>query len=110
LKNVAIPSLPDGVNSGKVAQVIINPFDFYIRLYKSNFADFLLHFQISTPIVLQIKAVEIISAPKQNVDSEAAPRMLKVALSDGKTICYGIEFEHISKIRYDCNNFWFIAK
>lgn len=110
MKNVAIPSLPDGVNSGKVAQVIINPFDFYIRLYKSNFADFLLNFQISTPIVLQIKAVEIISAPKQNVDSEAAPRMLKVALSDGKTICYGIEFEHISKIRYDCNKFWFIAK
>ncbi|XP_046447616.1 tudor domain-containing protein 3-like isoform X2 [Daphnia pulex] len=73
LKNLAIPSLPDGVNSGKVTQ-------------------------ISTPIVLQIKAVEIISAPKQNVDSEAAPRMLKVALSDGKTICYGIEFEHISKI------------
>lgn len=53
---------------------------------------------------MQIKTVEIISAPKQNVDSEAAPRMLKVALSDGKTICHGIEFEHISKLRYNYYN------
>lgn len=73
IKNIAIPILPDGINSGKITQ-------------------------ISTPIVLQIKNVTIISAPKQNVDSEAAPRMLKVTLTDGKTICHGIEFEHIPKI------------
>lgn len=73
IKNIAIPNLPDGINSGKITQ-------------------------ISTPIVLQIKNVTIISAPKQNVDSEAAPRMLKVTLTDGKTICHGIEFEHIPKI------------
>ncbi len=26
--------------------------------------------------------------------------MLKIALSDGKTICHGVEFEHIQKLRY----------
>ena len=49
--------------------------------------------------MLQVKKIEIISAPKQNVESEAAPRMLKVTLSDGKTICHGVEFDHIQKLR-----------
>ena len=57
--------------------------------------------QISTPIVLQIKKIEVISAPQQNVESGAAPRMLKITLTDGKTTCQGIEYQPIQKIRLE---------
>ena len=70
-----------------------------ISLISLRSLEFCLYFQISTPLVLQVKKIEIISAPKQNVESEAAPRMLKVTLSDGKTICHGVEFDHIQKLR-----------
>lgn len=50
-------------------------------------------------MVLQIKKIELISAPSYNPESEAAPRMLKLTLTDGKTICFAIEFESIPKIR-----------
>lgn len=49
---------------------------------------------------MQVKKVEIISAPKNNVESEAAPRMLKFTLTDGKVSCSAIENDHIPKLRY----------
>lgn len=56
--------------------------------------------QINTPIVLQIKKLINIAAPKVNPHSEAAPRMLNVTLTDGKTTCHGIEFNSIPRLRY----------
>ena len=55
--------------------------------------------QLSCPAILQVKKVDIVSAPQMNTDSQAAPRMLKIGLTDGKTTCYGIEFEHIPRLR-----------
>ena len=55
--------------------------------------------QLSCPLVLQVKKVDTVSAPQQNVDSQAAPRMLKVSLTDGRSTCYGIEYEHIPRLR-----------
>ncbi|KAI4464865.1 survival of motor neuron-related-splicing factor 30-related [Holotrichia oblita] len=42
-------------------------------------------------IVLQIQKVKNISAPKSNQDSQAAPRMLKLILTDGHNYCQAIE-------------------
>jgi len=68
-----IPCLPDGVNSGRVSQ-------------------------LSTPVVLQVRNIEIISAPQRNIESNVSPRMLKVSLTDGKSTCYGIEFSSLNGI------------
>jgi hypothetical protein len=48
---------------------------------------------------LQIKKIELISAPTYNQESETAPRMLKLTLTDGKISCLAIEFESLPKIR-----------
>lgn len=73
IKCVTSPCLPDGITTGKVSQ-------------------------LSTPLVLQIKKIELISAPTYNQESEVAPRMLKLTLTDGKFSCFAIEFESLPKI------------
>ena len=61
-------------------------------------------FKLSTPLVLQIKKIELISAPTYNQESEVAPRMLKLTLTDGKVSCFAIEFESLPKIRFQIRN------
>jgi len=73
LYHFGIPCLPDGVNSGRVSQ-------------------------LATPMILQVRNVEIISAPQRNIESNVSPRMLKVGLTDGKSTCYGIEFSSLGSI------------
>ncbi|XP_065158106.1 tudor domain-containing protein 3 [Atheta coriaria] len=46
-------------------------------------------------VVLQIQKTKNISAPKANEDSQAAPRMLKLNLTDGHTHCQAIEIDNI---------------
>lgn len=54
-----------------------------------------------TDVVLQIQKVRNISAPKANEKSQAAPRMLKLILTDGDTFIQGIEFNPLPTINYD---------
>ena len=42
-------------------------------------------------VVLQIKAIRNVAAPKANEESGAAPRMLKVSMTDGQSVCHGLE-------------------
>ncbi|XP_029935910.1 tudor domain-containing protein 3 [Myripristis murdjan] len=50
------------------------------------------------PCVLQIQKVRNISAPKDHEESQAAPRMLRLQMTDGHTTCVGLEIKHLSKI------------
>lgn len=50
------------------------------------------------PCVLQIQKVRNVAAPKDNEESQAAPRMLRVQMTDGHTSCTAVEFSYISKI------------
>lgn len=50
-------------------------------------------------IVLQIQKIRNVSAPKGNEESKAAPRMLKLSLTDGKNNFQALELEHISGLR-----------
>ncbi|XP_078401992.1 tudor domain-containing protein 3 isoform X3 [Cetorhinus maximus] len=54
--------------------------------------------QLEGPCVLQLQKIRNISAPKDHEESQAAPRMLRVQLTDGNVNCIGIEFSHLSKI------------
>ncbi|KAK9873059.1 hypothetical protein WA026_020791 [Henosepilachna vigintioctopunctata] len=49
-------------------------------------------------LVLQIQKIRNISAPKANEDSQSAPRMLKLILTDGENYAPAIEFSNISSI------------
>lgn len=52
------------------------------------------------PCVLQVQKVRNVSAPKDHEESQGAPRMLRLQMTDGHTNCVGLEFKHLSKIRY----------
>ncbi|XP_076175475.1 tudor domain containing 3 isoform X2 [Ptiloglossa arizonensis] len=49
-------------------------------------------------IVLQIQKLRNVSAPKNNEESRAAPRLLKLSLTDGKNNFQAIEVEHVSSL------------
>ncbi|XP_031844946.1 tudor domain containing 3 [Nomia melanderi] len=49
-------------------------------------------------IVLQIQKIRNVAAPKNNEESRAAPRLLKLSLTDGKNNYQAIELEHISSL------------
>lgn len=53
------------------------------------------------PVVLQIVKIRNISAPKSKPNSQAAPRMLKLILTDGHTNCQGIEIKQMSSLNLD---------
>ncbi|PNF29887.1 hypothetical protein B7P43_G09446 [Cryptotermes secundus] len=46
-------------------------------------------------IVVQIQKIRNVSAPKANEESRAAPRMLKLTLTDGHTCCQAVELESV---------------
>uniref|UniRef100_A0AAQ5XMF1 Survival of motor neuron-related-splicing factor 30 n=1 Tax=Amphiprion ocellaris TaxID=80972 RepID=A0AAQ5XMF1_AMPOC len=50
------------------------------------------------PCVLQVQKVRNISAPKDHEESQGAPRMLRLQMTDGHTTCVGLEYKHLSKI------------
>lgn len=56
--------------------------------------------QLVGPCVLQVQKVRNVSAPKDHEESQGAPRMLRLQMTDGHTTCAGLEFKHLSKIRY----------
>jgi tudor domain-containing protein 3 len=54
--------------------------------------------KLETPIIVQIQKIRNVSAPKANEESTSAPRMLKLTLHDGKSICTGLEINPISSL------------
>ncbi|KRT80286.1 hypothetical protein AMK59_7358, partial [Oryctes borbonicus] len=52
-------------------------------------------------VVLQIQKIKNISAPKSNQDSQAAPRMLKLILTDGHNHCQAIEIGILSFLNHN---------
>lgn len=55
--------------------------------------------QLEGPCVLQVQKVRNISASKDHEESQGAPRMLRLQMTDGHTTCVGLEFKHLSKLR-----------
>lgn len=49
--------------------------------------------------MLQIQKLRNVAAPKSNEESRAAPRLLKLFLTDGKNNFQAVEVEHISFLR-----------
>lgn len=47
----------------------------------------------SGPVVVQIQKVRNVSAPKSNPESESAPKLLRVQLTDGTSYCSGLQWE-----------------
>ncbi|XP_017295626.1 tudor domain-containing protein 3 [Kryptolebias marmoratus] len=54
--------------------------------------------KLEGPCVLQVQKVRNISAPKDHEESQGAPRMLRLQMTDGHTTCVGLEVKHLSKI------------
>ena len=52
----------------------------------------------SFSITFQVSKIRNISAPKANEESQTAPRMLKISLTDGKTTIHGTEISKIDGI------------
>lgn len=62
------------------------------------------HGQLEGPCVLQVQKVRNVSAPKDHEESQGAPRMLRLQMTDGHTTCVGLELKQLSKIRYLFNS------
>ncbi|XP_053599928.1 tudor domain-containing protein 3 [Plodia interpunctella] len=54
--------------------------------------------KLERPIVVQIQKIRNVSAPKANEESSYAPRMLKLTLHDGKSLCTGLETSPIPSL------------
>ncbi|XP_060732810.1 tudor domain-containing protein 3 [Tachysurus vachellii] len=73
LRSIGKGFLPADINSGRVEEV-------------------------KGPCVLQVLKVRNVAAPKEHEESQTAPRMLRLQMTDGQTTCAGLEFKHLSKI------------
>uniref|UniRef100_A0A8D0G2G8 Tudor domain-containing protein 3 n=1 Tax=Sphenodon punctatus TaxID=8508 RepID=A0A8D0G2G8_SPHPU len=73
LRTIGKKYLPSDINGGKVEKV-------------------------EGPCVLQIQKIRNVAAPKDNEESQAAPRMLRLQMTDGHISCTAIEYNHMSKI------------
>lgn len=54
--------------------------------------------ELKGPCVLQVLKIRNVTAPKEHEESQAAPRMLRIQMTDGQSTCAGLEFKHLSKI------------
>uniref|UniRef100_A0A673NCX8 Survival of motor neuron-related-splicing factor 30 n=1 Tax=Sinocyclocheilus rhinocerous TaxID=307959 RepID=A0A673NCX8_9TELE len=54
--------------------------------------------KLEGPCVLQVQKIRNVAAPKDHEESQAAPRMLRLQMTDGHTSCTGLEYKHLSKI------------
>ncbi|XP_004462863.2 tudor domain-containing protein 3 isoform X2 [Dasypus novemcinctus] len=73
LRTIGKKFLPSDINGGKVEK-------------------------LEGPCVLQIQKIRNVAAPKDNEESQAAPRMLRLQMTDGHISCTAIEFSFMSKI------------
>ncbi|XP_050415509.1 tudor domain-containing protein 3 isoform X1 [Patella vulgata] len=56
---------------------------------------------IQGPTVLQITKMKNIAAPKENEESQGAPRMMKIILTDGQTNCTAVETEILKNMGFN---------
>ncbi|KAG9338586.1 hypothetical protein JZ751_025549 [Albula glossodonta] len=54
--------------------------------------------KVEGPCILQLQKIRNVTAPKDHEESQAAPRMLRLQMTDGHTTCVGLEFRHLSKV------------
>lgn len=54
--------------------------------------------QIEGPFVLQVMKIRNVTAPKENEESQTAPPMLRVSLTDGHTSCNALDMDKIPKL------------
>ncbi|XP_028972599.2 tudor domain-containing protein 3 isoform X2 [Esox lucius] len=54
--------------------------------------------KVEGPCVLQVQKVRNVSAPKDNEESQGAPRMLRLQMTDGHTNAVGLEFKPLPRI------------
>ncbi|XP_012866512.1 PREDICTED: tudor domain-containing protein 3 isoform X1 [Dipodomys ordii] len=73
LRTIGKKFLPSDINGGKVEK-------------------------LEGPCVLQIQKIRNVAAPKDNEESQAAPRMLRLQMTDGHTSCTAVEFSYMPKI------------
>uniref|UniRef100_A0A3Q1MN67 Tudor domain-containing protein 3 n=1 Tax=Bos taurus TaxID=9913 RepID=A0A3Q1MN67_BOVIN len=73
LRTIGKKFLPSDINGGKVEK-------------------------LEGPCVLQIQKIRNVAAPKDNEESQAAPRMLRLQMTDGHISCTAVEFSYLSKI------------
>ena len=52
------------------------------------------------PLVLQIQKLRNVSAPRDNPESQGAPPLFKLTLTDGHSNIVAIEMEKINKLTY----------
>lgn len=67
-----------------------------------EFCDIIKYFiclQIQGPCILQVQKIRNVSAPKDNEESQAAPRLLKLTLTDGHNSCSGVEMDTVHTVR-----------
>ena len=72
-KEIASPVIPEDINRGKVDSI------------KGN-------------TVLMVTKIRNVAAPKVKEESGAAPRMLKISMSDGSMTCHGVEMTECPRI------------
>ncbi|XP_052795129.1 tudor domain-containing protein 3-like [Mya arenaria] len=53
---------------------------------------------VQGPGVLQLQKIRNVSAPKDNEDSQAAPRIFKFSLTDGHVTCNAVETENLNGV------------
>ncbi|XP_036153473.1 tudor domain-containing protein 3 isoform X4 [Myotis myotis] len=73
LRTIGKKFLPSDINGGKVEK-------------------------LEGPCVLQIQKIRNVAAPKDNEESQAAPRMLRLQMTDGHISCTAVEYSYMSKI------------
>ncbi|XP_019606352.2 tudor domain-containing protein 3 isoform X4 [Rhinolophus sinicus] len=73
LRTIGKKFLPSDINGGKVEK-------------------------LEGPCVLQIQKIRNVAAPKDNEESQAAPRMLRLQMTDGHISCTAVEYSYLSKI------------
>ena len=56
--------------------------------------------QVEGPAVLQLQKLRVVSAPKDNEESQGAPRLCRLSLTDGHTTCSAVSLQVIKGLGY----------
>ncbi|CAB3365397.1 Hypothetical predicted protein [Cloeon dipterum] len=97
-----LESVTDSGNLSDIKAIIRRALDMDLKeIAESSFIDDIVKSKVEAiegHCVVQIQKIRNISAPKVNEESGAAPRMLKLLLTDGTSTCQAIEVEHLPSL------------
>ncbi|ELU08898.1 hypothetical protein CAPTEDRAFT_225700 [Capitella teleta] len=57
---------------------------------------------VDGPFVLQITKIRNVSAPKDNEESQGAPKLLRLMLTDGHLTCSALQMDNIPELSHNC--------